>query len=207
MARPRSDIRPRLVEAARARFLAHGVDGASLREIAGDAATHIGMVSYYFPTKDELFLAVVEETYGGLTADLEILLARNDTTHERLRAAFVRLGNASERELDVMRLIAREALSSSTRRERIVERFLRGHLLALFRALRAGVRDGELDAALPTPFLALAVMGLGGLPQLLRRAVGEVPGLGRLPKPEALADLSLEVLQRAVGSAPRRARK
>ena len=37
MARPRSDIQPRIVEAARYRFLRAGVDGASLREIAKDA--------------------------------------------------------------------------------------------------------------------------------------------------------------------------
>ena len=34
MARPRTDIQPRIVRAARARFLAEGVDGASLRAIA-----------------------------------------------------------------------------------------------------------------------------------------------------------------------------
>src|SRR4029077_6434218 len=57
MARPRSDIQPRIVRAARERFLAEGVDGASLRTIASDAGTNVGMVFYYFPTKDDLFLA------------------------------------------------------------------------------------------------------------------------------------------------------
>ena len=61
MARPRSDIQKRIVLAARTRFLADGVDGASLRHIARAARTSIGMVYYYFPTKDDLFLAVVEE--------------------------------------------------------------------------------------------------------------------------------------------------
>ena len=44
MARPRSDIEPRIVHAARRRFLKEGVDGASLRTIAKDAGTSIGMV-------------------------------------------------------------------------------------------------------------------------------------------------------------------
>jgi AcrR family transcriptional regulator len=38
--------------------LGDGVDGASLREIAREAGTNIGMVVYYFATKDDLFLAV-----------------------------------------------------------------------------------------------------------------------------------------------------
>jgi AcrR family transcriptional regulator len=44
MARPASDIAPRIVHAARERFLFEGVDGASLRNIAKDAGTNIGMV-------------------------------------------------------------------------------------------------------------------------------------------------------------------
>jgi AcrR family transcriptional regulator len=44
MARPASDIQKRIFVAARARFLSEGVDGASLRQIAKDAGTNIGMV-------------------------------------------------------------------------------------------------------------------------------------------------------------------
>ena len=54
MARPRGDIAPRILHAARRRFLTEGIDGASLRGIAADAGTNIGMVYYYFPTKDEM---------------------------------------------------------------------------------------------------------------------------------------------------------
>ena len=71
MARPRSDIGPRIVHAARRRFLVEGVDGASLRAIAHDARTSIGMIYYYFPTKDDLFLAVVEEMYVTVLADMK----------------------------------------------------------------------------------------------------------------------------------------
>ena len=62
MARPKSDIEPRIIHAARRRFLEDGVDGASLRKIAREAGTNIGMIYYYFPTKDDLFLAYVAGT-------------------------------------------------------------------------------------------------------------------------------------------------
>ncbi len=62
MARPRGDISERLVKAAREAFLTQGVDGASLREIAAEAGTSLGMITYYFPTKDDLFLAVLERS-------------------------------------------------------------------------------------------------------------------------------------------------
>ena len=113
MARPRSDIQPRIVRAARARFLESGVDGASLRTIAHDAGTNVGMVFYYFPTKDHLFLAVIEEVYAKLLDDLGAVLAGGAPVRDRLEQVFARIGRASAEELAVVRLVAREALLSS----------------------------------------------------------------------------------------------
>jgi AcrR family transcriptional regulator len=196
MARPRTDIQPRILHAARARFLHDGVDGASLRDIARDAKTSIGMVSYYFPTKDDLFLAVVEEIYAGFTADLERNLSAKKPLRERLRTTFVRLGAASPEELDVLRLVIREALVSSKRMESILHRSERGHLMALIKALADGVADGELDGSLPLPVLLISTFALGALPQLLRRA--RLPFV--FPDSEALAELSLDLILRAVGA-------
>ena len=199
MPRPRSDIQPRIVEAARARFLAHGVDGASLREIARDAGTNIGMVAYYFPAKDDLFLAVVEEVYAGIVSDLTAILDIDGPASDRLHSAFVRLGKASDLELDVIRLVVREALSSSSRLRRIVARFMRGHVPLLLATVQDGVRRGEFDSAIPTPIMVVACFGLGALPQVARRAGPAVPLLSFLPPPEKLADLSIRLLLRAIG--------
>ena len=84
MARPRSDIRPRLITAARERFLLDGVDGASLRNIARDANTNIGMLYYYFETKETLFFEVVEEHYAPLLADLRSILDHDSVIADRL---------------------------------------------------------------------------------------------------------------------------
>ena len=88
MPRPQSDIDARIVEAARSRFLLEGVDGASLRSIARDAGTSIGMVYYYFKTKDELFLAVIETAYRGLLVDFSAALASDVTAEQRLARLF-----------------------------------------------------------------------------------------------------------------------
>jgi AcrR family transcriptional regulator len=206
MARPRSDIKTRIVEAARSRFLEAGVDGASLREIARDARTNIGMIVYYFPSKDDLFLAVVEETYAPFLADLASALAGDDAVSERLQRAFVRVGRCSVRELEVVRLVVREALLSSTRFRRIASRFMRGHVPLLLKTVSDGVARGELDATVPPPLLLIAPLGLGVLPQLLRRASAEIPPLAMLPQPEALAALSKDLLVRAIGApSPQRA--
>ena len=205
MARPRSDIQDRLVEAARGRFLAHGVDGASLREIARDARTNIGMIVYYFPTKDDLFLAVVEEVYAGVVRDMTDILGAGGSARQRLRGAFVRLGKASDLELEVIQLVVREGLSSSTRLRRILARFMRGHVPLLVATIAEGIRRGEFDATIPPPFILIAAMGLGALPQLARRAARSIPFFASLPNAEELADLSVRLLFRAVGAPPPRA--
>lgn len=204
MARPRTDIAPRIVGAARKRFLEEGVDGASLRTIARDAKTNVGMIYYYFPTKDDLFLAIVEEKYGALLLELEQLLSTEGTTRDRLRNVFARIGKLSTEEADVVRLIVREALVSSARLDRLLERFSRGHLPMLFAAITDGVRRGELVDDVPTPLLTIAMLGAGVLPQIFRRVAGErAPIFANLPSGEALAELMLNVIYDGVGKARR----
>jgi AcrR family transcriptional regulator len=203
MARPRSDIKPRLLHAARRRFLAEGVDGASLRDVARDAKTNVGMVVYYFPTKDELFLAVVEEVYASLLADLTHALREPPTLRERLGAAFARLGSATSDEIEVIRLVLREALlvPPSPRFAKLLARFREGHLGVLMTTLAEGVTDGELDGSVPLPLLMVTTFAMGGVPQVIRRIAGEESPFSSLPSPEALAERSLELLFRGIGSA------
>ena len=207
MARPATDIRPRLLRAARARFLAHGVDGASLREIASAAGTSIGMVYYHFKTKDDLFLAVVEEVYGQVLADLEAALAPGPTVRERLRRLYRRIGALTDDELTVIRLVLREALVSSARLDRLLARFLRGHVPLVMSLLQEGVRDGTLDGGRPIVLLMMATFTLAGPPQFIRRAVrGRLP-LADLAAGEALSDQLLEVLLGGIGAARRKKRR
>jgi AcrR family transcriptional regulator len=201
MARPPSDIRARLVDAARPRFLEHGVDGASLRDIAREAETSLGIVVYWFPKKEDLFDEVLESAYGPIVADLTRLLGRDASTRERLHAVVLRLASASGKELDVLRLIAREAIGSASRRRRILRRFMKGHVLHLLAAMKEGVERGELDSSIPLPMMVVAFVALGALPQIVRRAAG-LPGRLAMPGKERLAAISIELFFRALG--PRR---
>jgi AcrR family transcriptional regulator len=173
MPRPRTDIRPRIIEAARERFAAAGVDATSLRSIASDADTSIGMIYYYFPTKDDLFLAVVEDVYGQLLAELERALGQHDDFHDSVLALYRRIGSASALELQVIRMVAREAFTSGQRLERVALRFSRGHVPLIFKSVLGGVQSGELRADLHPIVLMAATIALGTLPQIALRALGK----------------------------------
>jgi AcrR family transcriptional regulator len=213
MARPRSDIEPRIVHAARRRFLESGVDGASLRQIASDARTSIGMVYYYFPTKDDLFFGVVEEMYAKLVADMTKALEPDVPVKDRIRRLYERVGAVSEDELATLRLVVREVLVSSSRFDRLLGRFQRGHLPLVFATLAEGVTDGSIRADLPPHILFLCTLGVGAMPQLVQRAIGERLPLVRsgdslkIASPKAALSTQLvDVLFEGIGAKPAKKR-
>lgn len=196
MARPRSDIKPRIIEAARTRFLNEGVDGASLRRIAQDAGTSIGMIYYYFPTKDDLFLGVVEDVYAGLLTDLSVALAADAPVEERIGNLYRRAGAMSDIEFIVVRIVIREALISSSRLERLIERFARGHLPLLVRTIQQGIEQGVLWDRYPLPLHLASIGVLAIFPQVIRRLIGATSPalLAALPTGEQLAPLLSDIV-------------
>lgn len=60
---PRSDggrAREQILAAARRQFSRHGYDGATMRAIAADAEVDVALVSYYFGSKGDLFVATLQ---------------------------------------------------------------------------------------------------------------------------------------------------
>lgn len=201
MPRPKSDIDERIVSAARSRFLNEGVDGASLRSIAADAGTNVGMIYYYFPTKDDLFLAVVESAYARLLDDLTGILSPEHAVEDRLRGVYQRVARITAEEFDVIRIVFREAMVSSERLQKVVARFSAGHLPLVLRMIQDGMASGALRSDLPLPAMLGAIGTLAIFPQLAaRRLTQQMPMLAAMvPKPEELADALLEIVMNGVG--------
>jgi AcrR family transcriptional regulator len=198
MARPRTDIGPRILEAAKHRFRQHGVDGASLRAIAKDAKTSIGMVYYYYPTKDDLFFAVVEKVYEGFLHKLEVALAPEGTVAERLGKLYQQLAEATDEEVEMLRLVVRDLLTTSSRFERLRERFMKGHVPLVLRTLMEGLGDGTFDRRHHPIVLVFATFALAGPPQAIRRALGNKIPVPGAPQGAELAKAMFDVLLHGV---------
>ena len=202
MARPRSDIDTRVLRAAAQRFLRDGVDGASLREIARDAGTSVGMVTYYFPTKDDLFTAVVEGVYVGVLRDISAALAPDAPLEEKVQRLHARLSALTDEEFLVVRLVMRELLVSSPRTPALLARFSRGHIPLIFSTVGEAYTRDEVrgDVSPVAVVLSLATTTLGV--QLMARLLSGSPLLQGQPlDPRELADAVRDVLFR--GIAPR----
>ena len=66
----KGDTRARIIEAAREAFSTMGFEGASLRSVAKEAGVQHQLATYYFKTKDELWMAVMDELAIGFFARL-----------------------------------------------------------------------------------------------------------------------------------------
>jgi AcrR family transcriptional regulator len=201
MARRRTEIAPRIVAAAREKFLAQGVDGASLREIAREGGTNIGMVYYYFPTKDDLLLAVVEEIYRGMAADIRAALSLEAPLEERIRALYARIAAMSDEEFTVVRIVLREALVSSDRLRKLFDRFSveGGHVQLIAATVLSGIEEGSLRPDLHPLLAMVATMALGFLPVVARRlALSAMPAV-ELPAPEEMAANLTRALLEGIG--------
>ena len=204
MARPRTDIEPRIVAAARTLFLQHGVDGTSLRQIARAAETNVGMIYYYFTTKDDLFLAVVEDVYAGLLGEFARALAPDVAVEQRIRRLFQRIGEATELERQTIQLVFREALLSSARRDRLVDRFRRGHIPLILATLVDGAQDGSVRGDIPPAVLTLATLAGAAMTHVGNRAADIHPAIAELLGSADITDTLVDVLFHGIGAAPRR---
>ena len=83
---------------------------------------------------------------------------------ERLVRLSERIADATDYEIETVRLVLREALQSSARRDRLVQRFTRGHVALIARTVFDGVKEGVFDAQRHPAVLLLATFSLVFLP-------------------------------------------
>jgi AcrR family transcriptional regulator len=75
-----------ILDAALAVFAEHGIDAAKLEEIATRAGVSKGTIYLYFPSKEELFRAVIRQKIGPLIANADLVAAAGETAEQQMRA-------------------------------------------------------------------------------------------------------------------------
>lgn len=70
MEKEKTDKKDHILDAAERVFAEHGYDGASTRMISGEAGVNMAMLSYYFGSKEGVFLAIFERRIAAFQATL-----------------------------------------------------------------------------------------------------------------------------------------
>ncbi len=129
----RALTRSRLIAVGREHFLRYGLGGAVVEKIAEEAGYSRGALYSNFDTKEELFLAVIQEQETRRSEIFRSILNEKSSSQERLRKlrdTFADL--VMERDWIVLHT---EFEAEALRNERIRESFLRFY--------RRTIRDGE----------------------------------------------------------------
>ena len=185
----------RILDAAERIFAKSGYSGASTRTIADAANANIGLIAYYFSSKEGLFEAVVARRAEGLTQ--RVNHSNNQTGDSSSHLSRFLVGSATylaKEHPEFLVIAVRESLGSeASPLSEVVSAHLTPHRERLAAVLRAGIRDGSVRSTDPSVFYA-AMMGA------LAAAAGS-PSLASGPSPNGIKE-TVELLVAGVLRAP-----
>jgi AcrR family transcriptional regulator len=186
------DIRPRdadrtqqeILRAAMSEFAGHGFGGARIDAIAERAGVNKKLIYYYFEGKDELFLAVLEQTYADIrAAERELHLE----TSEPLRAIESLVEFTWRHYLahpEFLALLNSENMlgAGHLKRSRRIRQMNSPLIEGLANVLSRGERSGELRAGIDPMQLYISIAGLAYFYLSNKHTLGAIFGLDLMKK-------------------------
>src|SRR6266516_5379578 len=177
----REATRARLLAAAAEEFGRAGLERASVDAISVAAGYGKGTVYNYFPSKEDLFRAVVQE--ASAQASSSAAAGHDAPARERLKATLAGFCAWAGQHDALARVLVRECLMGTPGLyPRVIgaEAPLVGELETI---LRDGARRGELRDDVPAELLALAIAGLADLALVEHLSSGGArPALEEIPQ-------------------------
>lgn len=158
----RSDRRAQLLTAAREVFVEQGYHSTAMDDIAEQAGVSKPVLYQHFPSKLELYLALLNASADDMVASVAAALAATDDNHERVRGTIRAYYDFVADNDQAYRLIFESDLHSEPAVQAVVDRATEGCLQALTRTI---TRNTGTDA----DRARLLASGLVGLSQVSAR--------------------------------------
>lgn len=177
----RGDRRVQLLSAARSVFVDLGYHAAAMDDIADQAGVSKPVLYQHFPSKLELYLALLGESADEMVRLVRSALTRTEDNHDRVRGTISAYYDFVADHQQAFRLIFESDLRSEPEVQRVVERAADGCIEALTETI---TQDTGVDAERGR----LLASGLVGLSQVSARywlAQG-----AQIPRTEAVELLS-----------------
>lgn len=107
-----------LLEAAGEIFARKGFHQTSMEDIASAAEYATGSLYRYFPSKEALYIGLLEKRYGELIARVKSIVASTNDPVEALRAVISAQVDLMRRDLSILQIFFSEGLEEASRSER-----------------------------------------------------------------------------------------
>jgi AcrR family transcriptional regulator len=138
-----------LLAAARSVFAERGYRGASIRDIAQGAGFSVGGVYQFYPSKDELYVAVLDEGWTRLKTEIGVALRAGDSLAQLSALTHLLADNYESHRGLWQILIGEQAVLPAAFKQHLLRRLkshmrhLRGLLVGV---IKQGVREGVFRA-------------------------------------------------------------
>jgi len=154
--------REEILRAAMAEFAGHGFGGARMGAIAERSGVDKKLIYYYFAGKDELFLAVLEQTYADIrAAERELHLEASDPL-DAIRSLVAFTWRYYLAHPEFLALLNSENMhrAGHLRRSRRIRQMNSPLIEVLAEVLVRGEKSGELRAGIDPMQLYISIAGL-----------------------------------------------
>lgn len=199
-----SERMPQILDAALEEFGERGYGGASMAATAARAGVAKGLIYHYFPSKAELFKAVVRSCIQPAFSELEQLVAAWPGPRAELLQRIIEFGHTRVGEEPRQQMLFKLLLAEASRFPELAE-FYRAEVLArglglVGQVVRAGVASGEFRAdAADEPGLAAVLLAPAAMGAVWRLMIGEGRAPDRQEMCRAHVALALSGLRRQPG--------
>jgi TetR/AcrR family transcriptional regulator len=136
-----------ILEAAERRFASYGFAKVTMEEIAADAGLRKASLYYYFPTKDELFMAVIEPKHRQFQLQVERILEDTDSASARIESYVVARYEFFKSLLNLNIIDIHSMIRKSPGSSDIFSRYARQELQWLVKLFQSGRLTGEFEMA------------------------------------------------------------
>jgi AcrR family transcriptional regulator len=154
--------REEILRAAMSEFAGHGFGGARMESIAERSGVNQKLIYYYFASKDELFLAVLEQTYADIrAAERELHLEAGDPL-EAITSLVAFTWHYYLAHPEFLALLSSENMhrAGHLKRSRRIRQMNSPLIEVLADVLVRGERSGELRAGIDPMQLYISIAGL-----------------------------------------------
>ena len=159
----RANTRERLLSAARSVFARSGFHGASVEEIASEAGFSTGALYSNFEGKEDLFLVLMEREIDEHAREIARAVTEQVSISDRATGGARQWMTMIEREPELLLLFMEfwaYGVRDGEMRPKVAARFAQMRQV-LTRLIADGVRDFDLELAIPAEQLAIAIDALG----------------------------------------------
>lgn len=169
-----------IIEAARTRFAHYGFSKVTMDEIANDIEMGKASLYYYFPTKEDLFIAVVRQEQHEFVEEIQSILEKKKSASKKLKVYVEKRLENFHRLLNLGMLSFKAFVDQTSISKQLFNEFAQKELFLIKKIIDEGKENKEIQTAVTSDEVKVFLNILYGL---RLKAIREIKGdrIGKNP--------------------------